>query len=182
MDPSEYIELMLGFDLRVGGDLGLNCCVGKRKYLGCDRTCWHSPVRDQDLRPEDRVNRFLLPSISRVKDLAAIYENCICIAVSIILPIAQRNNLESQFEYLYPGDAVPSSVSENWQSIGYDVADQYLFSALCSIGALINSPVLHLLNEKGLFPDIHMALEGVVEADSRVSPHSPFLCVAIYEV
>lgn len=90
-------------------------------------------------------------------------------------------------ENLFSGLASPSNVQENWNFIGYDVADSGFMSSISNIGFTPADDVEKLrktwsglLNNYHLFDDADEAVKFKQLSDKRVPRHAPFTVIGIW--
>src|SRR5262249_54212288 len=86
---------------------------------------------------------------------------------------------------LYPA-ASPSVVANDWTFLGYDVANEFMRSALSGLtfdwGLALRDQASSQLNEYGLFSHRQDALDFEAEADRGSPDHRPFCVCGLYRV
>ena len=105
------------------------------------------------------------------------------VVIAVWLEHAQSVRHDHFEVVLYP-DVTPNEVSMGWSFLGFDVADQYLTSALA--GLRVHQPlrasVGPTLNEHGLFVSRHGALEFEEVADRLFPAYRPFCVYGLYRI
>jgi hypothetical protein len=82
----------------------------------------------------------------------------------------------------------PNGVLEEWECLGYDIADQDLLSGLSNCAytpeelADLRPRFSSQVNEHGLIASYPIADELRRRTDERVPEHAPFFCFALYRI
>lgn len=179
-------EFVLGFDISLSSEEWATSYVRPGVYRGCDPVCWEHPPgygSHFEVGGVRRDNRFLFFSLPDAISIASELPNHDVTCVGIILV---GENLDSSslsnLDCLYPGSTDTDRISPHWRLLGYDVADQFLASVLCSNGAVADLLSDPSLNDVGLFREYGIAREVASVADEHSPSHAPFLVLGIYAV
>lgn len=105
------------------------------------------------------------------------------VVIAVWLEHAQAVRYDHFEVVLYP-DVTPNAVAPQWSFLGFDVADQYLTSALASLHVYppLRESFGSLLNEHGLFGSRERALEFEQAADQAFPAFRPFSVYGLYRI
>jgi hypothetical protein len=119
-----------------------------------------------------------------LKSWGAVWKPCYVIAVAEVLN--DEDDEEDENGGLEP--ISPAVISDQWELLGYDVADYDLFSGLFggrmdpAMAAKYRQDWADHLNENHLFSDPQKAFDYISVANVRKSDHRPFYVYALYGV
>ena len=90
---------------------------------------------------------------------------------------------------LYLKKTDPETIDENWEFLGYDIADSNYTSSLTNCGTYSNKntpqkvkEMISQLNENNLFNSIETAMIFRDFSDKAVTEHSPFVIYGLYSI
>ena len=95
-----------------------------------------------------------------------------------LVALAVRGDKDQVYTLFMP--PTPSELDANWQTLGWDVADSGLISALSNCGYrseevdTLRQIFAPKLNDHGLFDDVEAAETFCVRSEARVPEHPPF--------
>lgn len=109
------------------------------------------------------------------------------LSVAIVAVDGALRALGSPWEEVLDETVEPEVLGDDWQLIGYDVADRYLTSGLSNCGYDENEkkklPIKNWaarINDYGLLERLDWAVEFKQLTDQRVREHAPFLVFGLY--
>lgn len=195
-------EELLGFDIRISTLQGSSALTrgvrtGAKVYYGVDSTCWSTPEEFKEIQkssPKDSwrgPNLGLWESLDQLESYAAhlvlpLESAFSIIAITIVPELGLFEILDLPrvgLNYIYLKASTPCLLDPAWRKLGYDVADCFLDSPLCTFGALLDSeedlkPILN--NPSGLYPDPASANQARLKMNELVPAHAPFLVYGVY--
>jgi hypothetical protein len=195
-------ELILGFDIRVENQSLQDHWSSERRNhfllrtdvlepYSVDTNVWPSIIND-DVRPGTCIgyqdlwcDLTCLISVASLRSEKAINGRLI----SVSLVSTESSHISSTWRSKVP-PTVPPTRADDWEFIGYDVADEWLLSGLSNCGFLPivdDVPALRVewsprLNEHHLFSTIEHAKMFEQFANSRITEHAPFFVYAIWRI
>lgn len=195
-------ERIIGYDAREPHPYVMRCCglinPRARSVSSVDRDARRSVL------PEDLKNSTYL---QLWKSLAAVVkrlseqemQDAVIVAITVepeylttahfeqwnkIFPIRKPENKDFLLEL--KSSLEPQDLSPEWEFLGYDVADAWLFSALCNAGlgadAKIAGQWAGRINDQHLFNQEKDAVEFAHFAGSVLRTHCPFYIFGVYKI
>ncbi len=176
---------ILGYDVR--DSIGLGSSIA---YYGVDDSCWGRPLTlDAELARKQGIwtggNSHLWDELGKLKawieDRWDGPHSIICISLILsspnpafaFLPIAGDG-------FLYLNDATPEHLEPDWCFLGYDVADAFFDSVLCTQRAMIPECDSYEFTEYGCFTNQGEAEDCRQLAELKVPEHAPFFTMALH--
>lgn len=191
------MELLIGFDARENFLRFKNTWSPDRidqyllkaniiKPMSVDVMVWDTLFHQLDFRLPDWIGpRQAWDSLERLY----MFINSINISSEYwVIAITQWTSVDQEAKHKEAYDVHPSSVSDDWTLLGFDIADEFLLSGLMNCGywpeerEVISKQFAGHLNEHHLFDDLDIALRFKTLSDQRVIEHSPFNVYGIYLV
>jgi len=165
--------------------------------LSVDDTSWPSVLSEEQQVILDMEVNDLCPNLEKLrKGLTSIWSHgwpqCWIVAVSVLTENwgePERTAWANTYWAHYSSEVVPAALDPSWPCLGYDVADDGLFSSLTTMGggSLEETPSLKRewsrhLNCYNLFDDPRLAWEFKLFSDGWIKEHAPFFVYGLWQV